>query len=254
MPTKETLLEPREGEQSLAVQESSALTVPTNEFELLALAIREKSAIDVIERLTALRDRAEDRAIARLSRDAEIGFTEALVRCQEEARLVINDSDKTAPGGKKWATYKAIDREIRPIYIRNGFSLSFGSAECSIPGYMSVTCLVSRGLHTRLYQLPMEISGQGPQGGGALSKPHAILAGMEYGRRCLVKSIFNLVTGDEDLMTNGELQEHVEWIQNAKDREELMSLFKQAYSKFEAAPSALKVIIAAKNKRKEDFE
>jgi hypothetical protein len=217
-----------------------------NHFDLLQLALQKDAAIDVIERLAKLQ--LESRKL-----DAEVDFNEALGQCQEEAKLVINDSDKTGPGGKKWATYKALDREIRPIYRRHGFSISFGSADSSNPDRILVTCQLSRGMHSRNYQLPMDASGEGAKGGGALSKPHAILAAMEYGRRCLLKSIFNLVTGEEDVITNGELAEQVEYIQNASTPAELATLYSAAYEKFELTPAALKVIVAARKARKKEM-
>jgi hypothetical protein len=231
-------------------QQDLVLTPPEQTrtpMDLLSLALSKDAAIDVIERLAALQERAQNR-------DAELQFNDALTHCQSEAKLVINDSDKTGPGGKKWATYKALDREMRPIYLRNGFSVSFGSVESSMQGYIVVTCHLShRGGHTRVYQMPMDASGDGPKGGGALSKPHAILAAMEYGRKCLLKSIFNLVTGEEDVITNGELADQVEYLQNAKDPEELKSLYAVAYDLFEATPAALKVLIAARKARKQEM-
>jgi hypothetical protein len=219
--------------------------------KLLSLALQNKASIDVIERVAALVEKAEERS-------AEIAFNDELNLCQKEVELVVVDSDKTGPGGKKWATYKALNKAIRPIYTGHGFSLSFGTADCSIPEQILVTCLVSRGLHTRLYQLPMDASGKGAKGGDALTKPHAILAAMEYGRRCLLKSIFNIVTGDEDTLTevlsNGELVEHLEWIANSKDLPELKKMFTQAWNKFEASdPVALKAIVAANKKRREEL-
>ncbi len=217
-------------------------------FDLLALALKEKSAIDVIERLKALQ--LEGRRL-----DAEIEFNQSLAACTSELSLVINDSDKTAPGGKKWATYRALDREVRPAMNRHGLGLSWGSAESSEPEQMIMQAYVSKGLHTRTYNLPMDIGGKGPQGSGALSKPHAIGAGVEYGRRYLLKMIFNLVTGDEadQIATNGELAEQVEFIQNACDPEELKKLYRAAYEQFEATPAALKVLIAARKARKQEM-
>jgi len=193
--------------------------------DLLQIALQNKAGIDVIERLAALQ--LQSRKL-----DAEVEFQDELNRCQAEVQLVALDSDKTGPGGKKWATYKGLDKSMRPIYTAHGFSLSFGTADFNVPEQILVTCLVSRGLHTRLYQLPMDISGKGPQGGGALSKPHAILAAMEYGRRCLLKMIFNIVTGDEDkleMATTGEVAEQVGFIKAAKDAAECRSIFKDYY-------------------------
>jgi hypothetical protein len=122
--------------------------------------------------------------------------------------MVINDAEGQK---KKYATYRALDKEVRPIYLKHGFSLSFGSKECSIPDHIVVTCLLSKGMYTRPYELLMDASGKGPKGDGALSRPHAILAAMEYGRRCLLKSIFNLVTGDEE-DNSGEGEVDKDWL------------------------------------------
>ena len=235
------------GRKVLDSKPTQALVARTP-LDLLQIALSNNAGIDVIERLSALQERAQ-------AKNAEMEFNDALTACQQEVRTVINDSDKTAPGGKKWATYRALDKAIRGIYLGHEFSISFGSADCSIPDSILVTCHVShKSGHTRLYQLPMDASGKGPQGAGALSKPHAILAAMEYGRRCLLKSIFNLVTGDEEELqvTNGELEEQVEFIQNAKDPEELKRLYAVAYDLFEATPAALKVLIAARKARKKE--
>jgi hypothetical protein len=215
-----------------------------NATDLLSIALQKEAAIEIIERLAKLQ--FDNRKV-----DAEVDFNEALSLCQSEIQLVINDAKGQH---KNYATYKALDHEVRPIYIRHGMSISFGSADCSIPNHILVTCQVSRGLHTRHYQLPMDASGEGPKGSGALSKPHAILAAMEYGRRCLLKAVFNIVTGDEETVTNGELMEQIEYIQNAKDSEELKQLYKAAYSMFEATPAALKSIIAARKARAKELE
>lgn len=222
----------------MAKQEALVMDQPRDlsPANLLQIALQKDSNIDVIERLAKLQ--VEMRRL-----DAEVEFNQALSNCQNEIRTVIND----AQGQKKaYATYKALDKEVRPVYLKHDFSLSFGSADCSIPEHILVTCHVSRGLHTRLYQLPMDASGKGPKGEGALSKPHAILAAAEYGRRCLLKMIFNIVTGDEDILTNGELMEQIEFIQNASDPEELKRLYKVAYERFESNPNALKAIIEAR--------
>lgn len=224
--------------------EQTALVAPTM-MGLLSLAIQKESTIDVIERLAALQ--LEMRRL-----DAELDFNQALTQCQQEIRLVVNDT----PGQhKKYSSYRALDREVRPIYLRSGLSISFGSADCSIPEHILVTCHVSRGLHTRIYQLPMDASGKGPKGEGALSKPHAILAAAEYGRRCLLKLIFNIVTGDEeDFATNGELAEAIEKIANAPTPDDMKKAYTDAYNKFEAVPAAIKVLIAARNKARKEFQ
>lgn len=212
-------------------------------MDLLSVALQKDAAIDVIERLAKLQ--LEMRRL-----DAELDFTSALALCQQEISTVVNDT----PGQhKKYASYRALDKEIRPVYLRNGLSVSFGSSDCSIPDHILVTCHVSRGLHTRLYQLPMDASGKGPKGDGALSKPHAILAAAEYGRRCLLKMIFNIVTGDEETITNGELIEAIEKIRTAATPDDMKKVYLAAYNKFEDTPAAIKALINIRNAARKEF-
>lgn len=248
MPKLDSLVLPEAQEQVSPVEAAPVVPHVSNHFDLLALALSKDAAIDVIERLSALQEKAQER-------DAEIEFNQSLAECTAELKLVINDSEKTAPGGKKWATYRALNKEVRPAMARHGLGLSWGSSESSVAEQMIMKAYLSKGLHTRTYSLPMDIGGKGPQGAGALSKPHAIGAGVEYGRRYLLKMIFDLVTGDEgdQMETNGELVEQVEFLQNSCTPDELKKLYAIAYDKFEATPAALKVIIAARKARKEEM-
>lgn len=237
------------------VKESFSLTSPEpkqlTEMDLLQLALENKSALDVIERVAAMREKAVLRA-------AEIEFNNSLAACQSELTLIVNDSDKTGPGGKKWATYRALDRVVRPVRTRHGIGVSWGSSESTVPDQMIMQAYVSKGLHTRTYSLPMDIGGKGPKGDGALSKPHAVGAGVEYGRRYLLKMIFDLITGDEgdQGITNGELAEQIEFLANAKDSAELKRLYAQYANA--ALDNADKVSIAAlkaaKAKKQEEFD
>lgn len=229
------------------MQDALVLTPPEpmqlTELALLHRAVSQGATIDIIERLAALQ-------VAAVARQAELEFNQALNQAQEEVRMVVNDADGQK---KRYATYRALDKEVRPVYLKHGMSLSFGTADCSIPEHILVTCHVSRGAHTRIYQLPMDASGKGPKGDGALSKPHAILAAAEYGRRCLLKMIFNIVTGDEEQITNGELVQAIEKIMDAGDVNVLMHYYKEAYKAFESNPDAIKAIAQAKIKRQKEI-
>lgn len=239
---------PIEVEQGKKPQSEALQVVKPTAMDLLSVALHNNAAIDVIERLAALQ--LEGRKL-----DAEVDFQDHLNACQAEVQLVIFDSDKAGPGGKKWATYKAMDKAIRPIYTQHGFSLSFGTEEYTVQDQILVTCLVSRGLHTRTYRMPMDVSGQGAKGGAALSKPHAFLAGMEYGRRCLLKMIFNIVTGEEaDLetgATNGEIAEQIGFIKKGETPDEVRSIFRDYYVHAEEAGDrkAMHILLDAKDER-----
>ena len=228
-------------------------------MELLQTVIQTQNpreSVEVVKELVKLQN-------AMRMQDAEVAFNQALADCQNEIKMVVNDSEKTAPGGKHWATYKALDKAIRQIWTRQGFSLSFGSQLSPAPDQMIAEAYLSRGLYTRTYAIPMDIGGKGPKGDGALSKPHAILAGMEYSRRILVKMIFNIITGDEGELPDGEGQVDKGWLSIQLEEISRCETIEGLTEAFKAAGRvALKVndiesyraISKAKNVRKKKLE
>ena len=136
--------------------------------------------------------------------------------------------------------------------------MSFGTEDCPKDNCVRVICWVTLGAHTRKYQVDMPADGKGAKGGDVMTLTHATGAAMSYGCRYLVKGIFNIAIGAEDddgnVGSNGELNEQIEWLQNARSKEELTTLFKQAYQKFETNSAALKVLVDAKNLKKKEFE
>lgn len=214
--------------QELVLTPEARQLTPMEMLQTVIQTQNPKDAVEVVKELVKLQNDMR-------MQDAEVAFNESLAVCQSEIKLVVNDSEKTAPGGKHWATYKALDKAIRPIWTRQGFSLSFGSQPSTVPDQMYAEAYLSRGLYTRTFVIPMDIGGKGPKGDGALSKPHAILAGMEYSRRILVKMIFNIITGDEGDLPDGEgqvdkdwLTEQIEEMQRCETMEGLTDTFKSA--------------------------
>jgi hypothetical protein len=229
------------------VLEHDRLEKPTP-MDLLSVALHNNAAIDVIERLAALQEKA-------MAREAEIAFNEAMNRVQKEIKRIAPDLDNPQTHSR-YASYAAIDRKIRPVYSEAGFSLSFDTADCPHPEMVRAVCYVSLRGHTRRYQVDMPADGKGAKGGDVMTKTHATGAAMSYGMRYLVKYIFNIAIGEEDNDgngTNGELAEQIEWLQNARSTEELKKLFANAYEKFETNPAALRALVAAKNEKKKEF-
>lgn len=224
-----------------------ASTQPTTMMDLLSVALHEKAAIDVIERLTALQREQIDR-------EAKNSFNDAMEAAQNEISNVVPDAKNTETGGK-YATFLALNRALRPVYLKHGFSLSFTGAESTKPDEVLIVCDCShKGGWTKQYMLPMPCDGKGAKGGGVMSKSHATLAATSYGRSGLLKMIFNIAIGEDDpIATNGELAEQVEFIANACDPAELKKLYAAAYTLFESNPATLKVIIAARKARKEEM-
>jgi len=199
-----------------------------NHFDLLALAIQDKANIDVIERLSALQERA-------MARDAEIRFNEAMQACQGEIGPIAPDLTNPQTNSK-YASFKAVDKIIRPVYLKHGFSLSFDNGDAPRPEMVRMLCYVShRAGHSRKYQMDLPADGKGAKGGDVMTKTHATAAGNSYGRRYIILNIFNIPVGvDND--GNGEegqvdkdwLTEQLAEISRCETEEGLMAAFKAA--------------------------
>ena len=233
---------------------STATPTPLN---LLSLALENKAAIDVIERLAALQEKA-------MQREAEITFNTALSRIQAEIKRIAPDL-VNAQTSSKWTSYAAIDRVIRPIYTQFGMSLSFSHADCPKPDHIRVLCFVSLGAHTRTYQMDMPADGKGARGGDVMTKTHATAAADSYAKRYLVKDVFNIAIGEDDRDGNSvpssglsaaEVRERCQQISNAPDMAELRVRFKAAYVEASYAndQAACAAYIQAKDARKAELQ
>lgn len=146
--------------------------------------------IDKMERLLEMHERIR-------RTEAESAFNEAMSAAQSEMGRISTDA--TNPQTRSnYATYGNLDRHLRPIYTRHGFSLSFGTAESPNPDCLRVTCTVARAGYSRHYQIDMPADGKGAKGGDVMTKTHATGAAASYGMRYLLKMIFNVAVGEDD--------------------------------------------------------
>lgn len=226
------------------------------EMQLLSLALENNAAIDVIERLAALQEKAQDR-------DAEMQFNEAMNAVQAELGRIAPDLTNPQTHSR-YASYAALDKKIRPIYTRHGFSLSFDSGDSPLADTVRVLCYVShKSGHTRKYTgPPMPADGKGAKGGDVMTKTHATGAAMSYGARYLLKYIFNIAVGEEDSDGNAPSPMPEEWIvgkvddiENCMNMDELLKVYKAAYVEAGKAgdTDSQKALIAAKDKRKKEL-
>jgi ERF superfamily len=132
------------------------------------------------------------------ARAAEVAFDAAMSDAQSEMRPVAADSNNPQTRSK-YASYAALDRAIRPIYTKHGFSLTFDTGDCPLELHVRVLCRAShRGGHNRGYHIDMPADGKGAKGGDVMTKTHATGSAISYGMRYLLKMIFNLSVGEDD--------------------------------------------------------
>lgn len=146
--------------------------------------------VDKFERLLAIRERIE-------VREAETAFNEAMVKAQSSIRTIGTDRENSQTRSR-YATYEKLDRAIRPVYVQNGFSLSFDT-EASGEASVRVLCRVAhRAGHSHVYSIVMPADGKGAKGNDVMTKTHATGSAVSYGMRYLLKMIFNVSVGEDD--------------------------------------------------------
>ncbi|WP_163557539.1 ERF family protein [Halomonas sp. NO4] len=147
--------------------------------------------IDKMERLLQMQEKI-------LAEQAHIAFHQAMNRAQEEMRPVVRDAENNQTHSR-YTRLETIDRSIRPIYTRHGFSLSFGTGDCPYEGYIRVTCDVAHvDGHIDHKKVDMPLDTQGFKGNQNKTATHAHGSTMSYARRYLTLLIFNLAMADED--------------------------------------------------------
>lgn len=173
------------------VEERQVVTAqPTSMMEVIARAVSDPNLdVEKLERLTGLYERLTDR-------QAETAYNDAMNACQEEMRPIAADANNPQTHSK-YASYAALDRALRPIYAKHGFSVSFDTADGAPPDHVRVVAKVGhRDGHKEHPHLDMPADGKGAKGGDVMTKTHAIGAAVTYGKRYLLGMIFNIAVGD----------------------------------------------------------
>lgn len=184
---------------------------------------------DMHERMKAKQDEAE--------------FNGAMSRVQANMGRISTDAVNSQTRSQ-YATYGQMDKALRPIYTREGLSLSFGTEDAP-DGFVGVVCYVSHPAgHTRTYRAQVPADGKGARGNDVMTKVHAFGAGTSYGMRYLLKMIFNVAIGEDD--TDGNLptlnEKDRSWIVKAEsldsyeDYQKAKAKVLEAYGSADALP------------------
>ena len=164
---------------------------PATPIALIEMAVSKGAGIEVIERLKAIYDQEREKA-------QEQEFNAAMNRVQANLVRIAPDLNNSHTSSK-YASYAAIDKVLRPIYSKEGFSVSFNTEEAKLPDYVKVVCFVSHsGGYTRKYQVEMPADGKGAKGNDVMTKTHATGSAMSYGKRYLAGFVWNLAIGLDD--------------------------------------------------------
>lgn len=219
-------------------------------MSLIDYAVKNQSAIEVIKELRAMQMFDQQRR-------AEREFNDALEAAQNDVSEVIPDADNEQTG-KKYASFKALNAALRPVYLKHKFSLSFNASPSPNPEEIHVLCAVAHdGGCTKQYMIPMSTDNKGPKGGGVMSKQQAFAAAASYGRSVLLKLIFNIAIGatpeeETPQMEADEKRERLAHFAKCQTFGELQEHFAASYREAKRIGDVLaeNQFIAAKDKRK----
>ncbi len=152
--------------------------------------------VDKLERLLGMYERIE-------AKRAERAYADAMNAAQSEMRAISQDASNPQTRSK-YASYGALDAACRPIYSRHGFALSFDTGEGAPQDWIRVICNVThRDGHATHPHLDLPADGKGAKGGDVMTKTHATMSAVSYGRRGLLKMVWNLSEGEYDDDGNG---------------------------------------------------
>lgn len=147
-------------------------------------------------------DVAKLRMLMEMQRDfiadqSKLAFLKALSDAQAEMLPVVRSS-RNEHTKSNYAKLEAIDQQIRPIYVKHGFSPSFDSED--VPGKeVTVVCHLShRDGYVKSYRLSGAADGTGSGGKATKTAIHAVASTVTYLRRYLLCMIFNVVLVDDD--------------------------------------------------------
>lgn len=164
----------------------------TNPLSLLQTMIEKGADPDALSKMMDLAERYE-------KSKAEAAFNLAMNECQKEMPTVIKDK-KNNEIGRFYAPIETVQTYAKPVYIRHGFSLCFGTEVGSEPGlthcYVDV-CHIG-GFTKRFYLHNVPIDDKGPKGGAVKTQIQGLISSMSYAQGRLIRLAFNITVADED--------------------------------------------------------
>jgi ERF superfamily protein len=165
---------------------------PLGPLAFIQTAVERGASADELDKLLTLHERVT-------KAHADRAYTEAMRRCQERMPVVL----KTALNQHTRAKYPLFEnllQLVKPIYVSEGFALSFGTEESILPGHYRIICDVKHNAgHSERYHADFPVDGQGAQGGkSSMNAIQGVGSTMTYARRYLTALVFNLTIAGED--------------------------------------------------------
>jgi len=169
--------------------------VEAQQDQMIALiekvALDPNSDVDKMSKLLDVQERIFDK-------NAKIAFSKAMVGCQSDMPLVTA-TVKNNQTNSTYVKYEHLIDQIKPIYVKHGFGLSFGEEICSKKDNITVSCdVVHLDGFSKKYEATLPIDSCGIKGSVNKTGIHATASAYTYAKRYLVTMIFNIAVADHD--------------------------------------------------------
>ena len=126
-------------------------------------------------------------------------FNQAMHAAQTEMPVVIKDATNAGAGNSRYARLETVAKAVKPVYMKHGFSISFGEDACDREDYILIIATVRHiGNHIETYKRFGPIDDKGPKGSSVKTKLHGCQSTMSYMQRNLLCSIFGVTVADTD--------------------------------------------------------
>lgn len=196
------------GELEVQRDKSVAQAIEHEQRPLEALVVRAMNDpafdVDKLERLMALMERKE-------AQERKERYDAALLRVQMAAPRIAQNGLMDRGVGKgqiPYAKREDIDAVMRPIYQREGFTVTW-TGPTGDDGKIHVIGKFSAHGHSELHEWIC-----GPDASGGKTGPQAVSSTIAYGKRQISKMVWDII--EEGLDKNGAKREDVECISQAQ--------------------------------------
>jgi len=129
---------------------------------------------------------------------AQKEFSTALVAAQVEMPVIVKDTQNNRTN-KNYAALETVQKAIRPIYTKHGFSISWGQGNSPREGYTRVLAtLYHVGGFSKEFQGDYPLDGVGAKGGAVMNPLQGTVSSHTYAQRDMTRLMFNLTIADTD--------------------------------------------------------
>jgi hypothetical protein len=158
---------------------------------ILDAAVRNNADVTTLKEISALAKEWK----AEAAREA---FSTAMAAAQAEMPTVVQDKVNTHTSSR-YASFETIQRLIKPVYLRHGFTVSFSEDGSPRDGWVCVKAQVRHiGGHTEYFERTGPIDNVGAKGNPTKTALHGVASTVTYLSRHLLCGVFSVTVAGED--------------------------------------------------------